>query len=113
MKFDPERVRHTLSVIFREQGKEVPASLLDLAKIESEYVGSDFGRDQYAFTLRVPTRVFAKHENQLDGIASEIQAKLNRLGVNFEDGDLVSEQIFQIGRASCRERVRVARGAVA
>ena len=94
MKFDPERVRHTLSAIFREQGKELPANLLEVAKIESEYVGSDFGRDQSAFTLRIPTRTFAKLESQLDDIATEIQGKLNRLGVNFEDGDLVSVQIF-------------------
>ncbi len=94
MKFDPDRVRHTLSAIFREQGKDLPADLLDLAKIESQYVGSDFGRDQYAFTLRIPTRTFAKLESQLDDIATAIQGKLNRLGVDFEDGDLVSVQIF-------------------
>src|SRR4051812_3776708 len=94
MAFDPEQIRHTLSAIFHEQGKFLLAELLEIARIELTYSHHDFGRDHYVYGLRIPALRFAKLENQLGTISGEIEKMLNRLGVEYEGGEVTGVRIY-------------------
>jgi hypothetical protein len=94
MAISAEQIRHTLSAIFHEQGKTLPAELLDTARVEIEYAGEDFQRDQYTFNLRIPPLRYAKLESRLNEIQDSIQEKLGRLGIDYQGGDLSAVRIY-------------------
>jgi hypothetical protein len=94
MAISPDQIKHTLAAIFREQANPIPAELLDIARVQLEYNGSDYGDDFYTFEMRIPVARFARIEEQLEAISSEIEQKLRRLGVSYEKGIINTVRIY-------------------
>jgi hypothetical protein len=94
MEFNKEQLRHTLSAILQAQGDIVAAELLDTARVELTYSGSDFGKNIYNLELRIPAVRFAQLEAALEKIEKKITAKLWKIGADTEDGHIGSVRIF-------------------